>query len=187
MNKRTATTKIIWHCTATPEGREVTLADLRKWHVEDNGWLDIGYHYLVQLPGHILPCRGEQYVGAHCKGENHDSIGIVYSGGLMNDGSMRAKDTRTPQQIEAMYNLTQGLLDKYNLTWDDVYGHNQFAAKACPSFDVPADIARRIKDGEPGDVEPNMPDFGAFGEYLVDLEDRVRALEAWARSGGELK
>ena len=38
-------TKIIVHCTATPEGREVDVEEIRKWHVEERGWSDVGYHF----------------------------------------------------------------------------------------------------------------------------------------------
>ena len=40
--------EIIVHCTATPEGRPVSVATVRKWH-KANGWSDIGYHYLIDL------------------------------------------------------------------------------------------------------------------------------------------
>ena len=41
--------KIIIHCTATPEGRPVTIADVDKWHKE-RGFVGIGYHYLIGVP-----------------------------------------------------------------------------------------------------------------------------------------
>ena len=44
--------KIIIHCTATPEGRPVTIADVDKWHKE-RGFAGIGYHYLIGLNGEI--------------------------------------------------------------------------------------------------------------------------------------
>ncbi len=43
--------KIIIHCSATPEFREVTKADIYNWHVKENGWSDIGYHFLIDLKG----------------------------------------------------------------------------------------------------------------------------------------
>ena len=36
-------TKIIVHCTATPEGREVDVEEIRKWHTEaPRNWSDVG-------------------------------------------------------------------------------------------------------------------------------------------------
>ena len=40
--------KIIVHCTATPEGRNVSVDEIRRWHVKDNGWSDIGYHWIIE-------------------------------------------------------------------------------------------------------------------------------------------
>ena len=45
--------KIIVHCSATPEGRDVKVETIKKWHVEDNGWSDIGYHWVIELDGSI--------------------------------------------------------------------------------------------------------------------------------------
>ena len=74
--------KIIIHCTATPEGREVTKEDLYKWHVEQRGWSDIGYHFFIDLNGDLHECRPIEIAGAHTKGNNLDSIGIAYAGGM---------------------------------------------------------------------------------------------------------
>ena len=91
--------KIIVHCSATPEGRNVSAATIDKWHKE-RGWSGIGYHYVVKLDGSIEYGRMVDKVGDHCKGHNKSSIGICYIGGC--DSDMKAKDTRTPQQIASM-------------------------------------------------------------------------------------
>ena len=48
--------RIICHCTATPEGRSLTVADIKRMHVVDNHWSHIGYHYLIYLDGSIHNC-----------------------------------------------------------------------------------------------------------------------------------
>lgn len=45
--------EIIVHCSATPEGRDVSMADIRRWHVEERGWSDVGYHFVVTLDGTV--------------------------------------------------------------------------------------------------------------------------------------
>ena len=123
--------KIILHCTATPEGREVDAETINRWH-KNRGWSGIGYHYVVKLDGTIEEGRSVHMVGAHTKGHNTGSLGIVYVGGC--DAKMKAKDTRTPEQETALVNLLTVLKEKYpNAT---IHGHNEFAAKACPSFNV---------------------------------------------------
>ena len=45
--------RIILHCSATPEGRYTSANEIRKWHVNGNGWSDIGYHYVIRIDGTI--------------------------------------------------------------------------------------------------------------------------------------
>lgn len=123
--------KIIIHCSATPEGREVTVADIDRWHRE-RGFTQIGYHYVIYLDGSIHNGRPEHITGAHCLGQNQTSIGICYIGGLDKEG--KPKDTRTMKQKLALLDLLMRLVVKYpNIT---IHGHNEFTNKACPCFNV---------------------------------------------------
>lgn len=125
---------IIIHCSATPEGKHFTAADIRRWH-KAQGWSDIGYHYVILLDGTVQEGRPVSQPGAHCKGMNARSIGICYIGGLAADGKT-PKDTRTTAQKAAMHALVERLAAQYGLTADQIHGHNEYAAKACPSFNV---------------------------------------------------
>ena len=127
--------EIIIHCAATPEGRAFTVDDIRRWH-KAQGFRDVGYHYVVGLDGAVFPGRPLNEVGAHCKGHNAHSIGICYIGGLSADG--RPKDTRTPEQKAALRALVAQLKERF--PGAQVYGHNRFAAKACPCFRVPEEL-----------------------------------------------
>ena len=125
--------KIIVHCSATPEGRDVKTETIKDWHVNGNHWKDIGYHYVIELDGSIHKGRDESLIGAHCSGQNEDSIGICYVGGVAKDGKT-PKDTRTDAQKHSLLELLKELKAKYpNAT---IHGHREFAAKACPSFDA---------------------------------------------------
>lgn len=128
--------KIIIHCTATPEGREVTVEDLRKWHVVENGWSDIGYHFFIDLKGDIHECRPLERTGAHTRGHNYGSIGIAYAGGMSADqGEVSTpKDTRNINQKDSLDFLLADLKDLHPKA--KIYGHRDFSAKACPSFDA---------------------------------------------------
>ena len=124
-------TEIIVHCTATPEGRPVTVADVDHWHRE-RGFVGIGYHYLVQPDGTVCEGRPLWHVGAHCREHNTQSIGICYVGGL--DSYMHPKDTRTDAQKVALKTLIDRLRQQFPGL--HVFGHCDFAAKACPCFDA---------------------------------------------------
>jgi len=134
--------EIIVHCAATPEGKDFTVADIRAWH-KQRGFVDVGYHYVVYRDGRVLLGRPVGQQGAHCAdaGKNRGTIGICYIGGVAADGKT-AKDTRTSAQRSSLLWLTQQLATKHKVK--RVTGHNQYAAKACPSFDVAKDALGKI-------------------------------------------
>ena len=123
--------QIIIHCSATKEGRNFTVADIDRWHRE-RGMRCIGYHFVIYRDGSIHVGRAIEEVGAHCKGHNSISIGVCYIGGLSKKG--KPKDTRTRDQKAAMQSLIEQLKEEYPLA--TIHGHNEFANKACPCFDV---------------------------------------------------
>lgn len=124
--------EIIVHCTATPEGRDVTVDEVRRWH-RQRGFSDIGYHYLVYRDGTVHAGRDVDIAGAHCVGHNSMSIGVCYVGG-MNRNNTKPEDTRTPAQRASLVRLLRALRELYPDA--KIYGHRDFAAKACPSFDA---------------------------------------------------
>jgi len=124
--------KIILHCSATREGQDISTETIRGWHVNERGWSDIGYHYVVLLDGTVDKARPVERQGAHVRGHNKGSIGICYIGGC--DADMNPKDTRTDLQKESLTELISYLMDSYEDA--TLHGHNEFSSKACPSFNV---------------------------------------------------
>ena len=125
--------KIIIHCTATPEQRHHDVKDITRWH-KQRGFNTIGYNFLIHLDGTIETGRDIKRIPAHCSGQNRNSIGICYVGGMTKD-MKKAKDTRTPEQKDSLIVLMHHLIYTYNHNMT-VHGHNEFANKACPSFNV---------------------------------------------------
>lgn len=128
-------TELIVHCSATPAGRDVTASDIRRWHREERGFADIGYHFVVRLDGKVECGRPLAVVGAHCRGHNSRSVGVCYVGGIGSDG--RPADTRTPAQRQALLGLLTALRRRF--PGASIHGHRDFAAKGCPSFDATAE------------------------------------------------
>lgn len=124
--------KIIIHCSATPEGKEFHANDIDRWH-KAQGWKKIGYHYVVCLDGSYERGREDAEVGAHCSGHNSYSIGVCYIGGVAKDGKT-PKDTRTDAQKKTLITILRTLKSRYPNA--KIYGHRDFAAKACPSFNA---------------------------------------------------
>lgn len=119
--------KIIFHCSDSDIPGHDNVKTLRQWHVMERGWSDIGYHYLITKNGSVYKCRPIERAGAHCHGENFDSIGICLSG----------KVNFTPMQIESATKLNKELCNKFHLMNDQIFGHNNFnSMKTCPNFDI---------------------------------------------------
>lgn len=129
--------RIILHCSATKEGREYAVETIRKWHTDPRpkgrGWSDIGYHYVIHLDGSVSQGRPLDRSGAHTKGHNADTVGICYIGGINKEG--KPSDTMTPEQNKAFRMLVLSLRTLFDADMT-IHGHNEFSAKACPSFIV---------------------------------------------------
>jgi N-acetylmuramoyl-L-alanine amidase len=129
--------RIIIHCTATPEGRHHTAADIDRWHRE-RGWAGNGYHFVIQLDGTRETGRPIEQAGAHVRGHNADSIGVVYVGGC--DAAMKPKDTRTDAQKTALLCLLWELKGKHPNA--QIIGHNDLdKGRDCPCFDARTEYA----------------------------------------------
>lgn len=140
--------KIILHCSATPEGEDYSIDSIDHSHKtrKFSYYTDpdtkekryIGYHYIILRDGTIVRCRPENVRGCHTSNHNYDSIGVCYIGGCparsVKDWNKQGKDTRTEAQKSAIIKLVKELKSRYCKA--EVYGHRDFANKACPSFDA---------------------------------------------------
>lgn len=123
------------HCSATPPSSKCDINTIRRWHVEDNGWSDIGYHYVIERDGSIKEGRPLSRTGAHTYGHNKDNIGICLVGGV--DSQMKPEDNFTNVQWDALRYLISYLASIYGIKEENIKGHRDWGAnKACPSFDV---------------------------------------------------
>jgi len=123
--------KIILHCSATKPDHDIGADEIRRWH-KARGWSDIGYHYVIRRDGSLEPGRDEARVGAHTQGYNQGSIGVCVVGGTSLAG-------------DPLYNFTAGQMVRLKALVRElmarfpearIHGHNEFADKACPTFDV---------------------------------------------------
>ena len=138
--------EIIVHCTDTrPEwGDKMTPArivdEIRRWHTDPvpkgRGWKDIGYHFIILRDGKVMAGRPLSEVGAHVKGHNTGTVGVSLLGGHGGSAKDKFSDHFTSQQRTALLHLIEELKSEHP-TITKVTGHNQYAAKACPCFNVP--------------------------------------------------
>lgn len=148
-----ALNEIIIHCTATrPQwmaDRHIAekVAEIRRWHVEDRKWNDIGYHFVIDRDGKVAPGRPLETVGAHVAGRNTGTIGIALIGGHGSAKNDQFDEHFTLEQDRALRGLIVDLKNRYP-SIKKVTGHNQYAAKACPGFGVPAWYADNLAPKE---------------------------------------
>lgn len=149
---------LVIHCTATPEGRDVSAADIRRMHTSPNpqgrGWRQVGYTDLFRLDGtreRLVKNNEDAFVDGWeitngAAGYNSVSRHIVYAGGL--DSQMKPKDTRTAAQRKAMAEYVRDFHKRHPDV--KIIGHRDLSPdrnnngkiepcewmKACPSFEV---------------------------------------------------
>ena len=133
--------EIVVHCTATnskwfaDRPVEDVVKEIRRWHVEERGWSDCGYHAVVHRSGEIGYARPVDRSGAHCRGNNKTTIGVSLVGGRGGCADDEFLDNFTPAQEKALRDLIAEYKAKFP-TIEKVTGHNSYATKACPCFHV---------------------------------------------------
>lgn len=135
-------THIVIHYSATAVERDYSAADIDRMH-KRRGFNEIGYHYFIRKNGTVetgrdlsQPGRFEQ--GAHVRGENANSIGICFEGGVRAATPNIGYDSRTQAQKTAMARLIREMMDRF--PGAVVEGHRDMpgAATQCPGFDARA-------------------------------------------------
>lgn len=107
---RSATDFIVIHSSATPPTQDIGAADLDRRH-RAQGWLGIGFHWVIRRDGKVEPGRREASVGAHDPALNATSIGVCMVGGVAKDGT--PEDNFTEEQHAAMYVLVAEIDGRY--------------------------------------------------------------------------
>lgn len=130
---------IIVHCSDSDIPGHDNIETIRKWHIEENGWSDVGYHYFITKDGEVHSGRSLERAGAHCKGFNKSSIGICLSG----------RNEFTEEQFQSLRDIIKDeLIPNLGLSIIDILGHRDLnKGKSCPNFDV-QEILRGDRNAE---------------------------------------
>lgn len=121
--------KIILHTADTPATMDIGADEIRDWHVNERGWADIGYHYVIRRDGTLERGRDESRQGAHAAGHNHNSLGVCLVGG-------KPDCNYTAAQWACLEALVRDLLKRH--PGAEVIGHRDVSNKSCPRFDAKA-------------------------------------------------
>lgn len=125
-------TGIVIHHSLTKDGKAVDWDSIKRYHIEEKGWADIGYHAGVERIDGILTSltgRPINQTGAHCLGHN-DMIGICIVGNF---------DLAPPDDDMLRYAavVTAGYLRMFSLDVSDIHRHHEYAEKSCPGSQFP--------------------------------------------------
>ena len=132
---------------------------IQSHHMQKNGWVDIGYHFLIDSAGNIY--QGRTYaekkplakkpklpLGAHVKQQNSGKLGVCLLG-CYHPPKASCNDTLSAASIDACVNLIGFLCEGYGIAANAIKGHRDFLNTACPGNTVFAQlptIRRRVKE-----------------------------------------
>ena len=113
------------------------LKNLQSWCRSDKNWIDIPYHYMIDLQGRIYEARPIQYPGD--TNTSYDPRGhalICVMGNYENQ-------VLSPEQLDSVVQLSTWLARKYGVSPDSIRGHKDYTETLCPG----EDFYRYIADG----------------------------------------
>lgn len=139
-SRRARTDYLVVHCADTPPSWDGDIAEVRRWHVEERGWKDVGYHYFIRRNGDIERGRPWWAIGAGVEGWNHNSLHICMAGGRKEGEKFVEENNFTPEQFASLAWMLRYWLDQPSTEDAEIRGHRDFpnVHKYCPSFDVKA-------------------------------------------------
>lgn len=121
-------THLFIHCTAS-QPHETVSSIQNYWR--KIGWSNPGYHILLSVDGFTI-LMDFNSISNGVRGYNTHGVHISYIGGIEKNG--KPLDTRTVMQARLIEVFLEEMLKRFpNIK---VLGHNEVAAKACPSFNV---------------------------------------------------
>lgn len=132
---------LIVHCTDSDDSLDLGAREIKHLHTapmteaidwsgyktHGRGWSDIGYHFVVRRDGTLEKGRPLEQRGAHVKGWNRKSIGIVWVGRkeIMKD------------QYHTLLSVLRGMMNMYGISIDNVLGHGEIDhLKTCPNISM---------------------------------------------------
>lgn len=105
---------------------------IQNYHQNARGWIDIGYHFLIDPSGNIFEGRPINVVGAHAQGKNTTNVGIA----IMGNYHPPDANEINPKSIESFVNLGKYISERYEIKVSSFYAHRNLNAIACPGDDL---------------------------------------------------
>ena len=113
------------------------LRPLQSWSRSEKKWIDIPYHFMIDLKGTIYEARpinlpGDTNTGYDVRG--HALICVIgnYENQILSE-----------QQLHSLINLTAFLAKQFGVSVDSIKGHKDYSETLCPG----KDLYRYLQDG----------------------------------------
>ncbi|MEU6858819.1 N-acetylmuramoyl-L-alanine amidase [Glycomyces sp. NPDC046736] len=130
---------VVHHSAASADQ---TVKAIQGYHMDTNGWSDIGYNFLVDKAGKIYMGRGWLGVGAHAANHNTATVGVCvignYESGLPTDAA-----------LDAVAWLYQEACKRKGSALT-VYGHRDLGSTACPGGSLHSWAKSKLAGHKPG-------------------------------------
>jgi len=98
---------------------------IRRLHQDNQGWGDIGYHFVIDPTGGVWEGRPLSWQGAHVANQNPGNIGVMCLGNF-------EIQSPTRRQVQSLDALVVALGSKYRIPAREVKTHQELAPTACP-------------------------------------------------------
>lgn len=170
-----------WRPTAKQYKGKSTIEAIRDYHVNNQGWSDIGYHFLIAPNGDIWAGRHIEQAGAHTRGRNARSVGVCLIGDL-------DEEDLTEEQKASLVTVLRALLKRFRLPIGAINFHRDYAPyKSCPGMKLDKGVVRSwVSSSEPSETassEKNADDAETHPDVPPWAVDAVK----WALESGVIK
>ncbi|KAK3095508.1 hypothetical protein FSP39_015496, partial [Pinctada imbricata] len=102
------------------------LRGIQNFHMDDRGWSDIGYSFLVGEDGNVYEGRGWNIQGAHTQGYNS----VSYAASVMGDFTTVKPNSKAQAAVKAL--ISCGVSKGYISRTYKLYGHRDANPTDCP-------------------------------------------------------
>ena len=165
--------KIVIHYTDSPD---VSADTIRRWH-KARRWRDIGYHRVIRKDGSIELGRPDSQGGAHTRGHNLESLGVVLT------GTNRLEWYPSSAQITSLKKLVSEWQHKYNIADDHVYLHRQLNSTSCPGRLTLAHLKKRRAMQQTG-KRIGWPSVTSTDKVIVGNPHPSKTIKVMVRKNG---
>jgi len=111
-------------------GAEARLRGLQSWSRRVRGWVDIPYHYMIDLEGNIYQARPLEYVGDTATEYDPTGHALIT---VMGDYNVQEVNQA---QLAAIVDLAAWICYEYDISPQLIKGHRDYAATSCPGTNL---------------------------------------------------